>query len=113
MIMALLLGGYRPRLKALLQADRVSTLHHRAKWFSSPPIRDTDHLDDTWESQVRIAPGQDATMIFPKLKPLLLGHGGSRRWDLCLDGRGIRRFFQFQTFSRTWVRSHPRHHRYD
>lgn len=102
----------RGRSIALLHSDLVSTLHHRAKRFSSPTIRDTNHLDDTWESQVRIAPGQDATMIFPKLKPLLLGHGGSRRWDLCLDGRGIRRLFQFKSFSKTWVRSHLRDYRY-
>ena len=105
------LGLRGPRSKALLNADLVSTLY-RAKWYNSPPIRDTNHLDDTWERQVRIAPGQDATMIFPKLKPLLHGKGGSRRGGLCLDGRGIRRSFQFKTFSKAWVRSHRLNHRY-
>lgn len=108
--MSFLLRGHYPRSKSLLPADLVSSLHHHGKWYTSPPIRDTTHLDDNWENQARIAPGQDATMIFPKLKPLLLGHGVSRHWDLCVDGRGIRRFFRFKTFSKTWVRSHRRHH---
>ena len=93
---------------------RLSIPRRFAKWYSDQQVGDTNHLDGTWESEVRIAPGQDAIEVLSKLKPLLLGHhrGQSHRWHLCSDGQGIRRSFRFKDFNKTWVRSNDRITRY-
>ena len=114
MAMLVRLRGYCPHSKTLPRDYRLSTFCDYAKWYSNQPISDAHNADCAWESEVRIAPGQDAPKILSKLKPLLLSHGSSQpyRWQLCSDGQGIRRSFHFKTFNKTWVRSHRQDRRH-
>lgn len=105
-VMSLLSRGYSPRLKTLPHVCRMSISSCRhAKWYMDQPIFDANPPDGTWESEVRIAPGQDAAKVLSKLNPLLFGHGGSQPhpWDLCSDGQGNWRSFYFKTFNETWA----------
>ena len=77
----------------------------RARCYSDQAMHD---LGDSWKRQVCFAKDQDETHISSRLEPLLEGRDGSgdRRWQICLDGEGIRRSFRFKTFNKTWVCLH-------
>lgn len=77
----------------------------KARCYSDQAMHE---LGNSWKRQVCLAKDQDETHISSRLKPLLEGRDGSgdRRWQLCLDGEGIRRSFRFKTFNKTWVYLH-------
>ena len=61
--------------------------------------------DESWRTQVRLAENQDVGQVLAKLE-LLIGESDSkaqRRWQLCANGKGIRRSFHFKTFRQAWA----------
>lgn len=62
-------------------------------------------LDVPSMKYVSLAENKDVPLVLEKLQPLLKGKGESQhqRWQMCCDGKGIRRSFHFKTFKQTWA----------
>lgn len=53
--------------------------------------------------EANFSEGEEPKEMADRLGKLLVANGG--RWNLCEDGKGVERSFQFQTFKITWVSS--------
>ena len=62
-------------------------------------------VQELGEHRITVSRAQNVAEVLAKLEPLLNGQGNppKQRWDLCLDGKGIRRSFYFKGFRKTWV----------
>ena len=70
-----------------------------------PELSEDQTVQELGEHRIIVSRAQNVTEILAKLGPLLNGHGNppKQRWNLCLDGKGIRRSFYFKGFKKTWV----------
>ena len=52
-----------------------------------------------------LAEGQDRTYVLSKLDVLNTEQNGAgKKWEMVLDGKGVRREFRFKGFNKCWVR---------
>lgn len=70
-----------------------------------PELSEGQTVREFGEHRIIISRAQNVAEVLAKLGPLLNGQGDppKQRWNLCLDGKGIRRSFYFKGFKKTWV----------
>ena len=71
----------------------------------NPELSEDQTVQELGEHRIIVSKAQNVAEILAKLGPLLNGQGNppKQRWNLCLDGKGIRRSFYFKGFKKTWV----------
>lgn len=69
-----------------------------------PELSEGQTVREFGEHRIIISRAQNVAEVLAKLGPLLNGQGDppKQRWNLCLDGKGIRRSFYFKGFKKTW-----------
>ena len=85
--------------------QRTSEFNAMSSPGQTPGLSQSQSVHKLGGHQIQISKAQNVTEVLTRLEPLLAGQGDARgqRWQLCLEGKGIRRSFYFKGFKKAWV----------